>query len=47
MKQGKRNTIGIEFQNLDEKNKPEAKQRVLGNRTIVYLYDLITAENLQ
>ncbi len=38
--------IGCEFQVLDDKNHPDAKQGVNGNRTVGSLYDLITAENL-
>ena len=32
---------------LDDKNHPDAKKGVLGNRTVGSLYDLITAKNLQ
>lgn len=38
--------IGCEFQILDNKNHPDAKQGVNGNRTVGSLYDLIAAENL-
>ena len=38
--------IGCEFQILDDKNHPDAKMGVTGNRTIGSLYDLITAGNL-
>ena len=38
--------IGCEFQILDDKNHPDAKLGVAGNRTVGSLYDLITAENL-
>ena len=47
MNQGKGSSIGLEFQILDDKNHPDAKEGVLGNRTVASLYDLITAENLQ
>jgi hypothetical protein len=38
--------IGCEFQILDDRQHPDAKMGVQGNRTIGSLYDLITAENL-
>lgn len=38
--------IGCEFQVLDDKNHPDAKMGVNGNRTVGSLYDLITASNL-
>ncbi len=38
--------LGPEFQILDDKLHPDAKEGVNGNRTIGSLYDLITAENL-
>ena len=38
--------IGSEFQILDDKNHPDAKNGVAGNRTLGSLYDLIAAENL-
>ena len=44
---GTGSSIGLEFQILDDKNHPDAKEGVLGNRTVASLYDLITAENLQ
>ena len=47
LNQGKGSSIGLEFQILDDKNHPDAKEGVLGNRTVASLYDLITAENLQ
>ena len=47
MNKGKGSSIGLEFQILDDKNHPDAKEGVLGNRTVASLYDLITAENLQ
>lgn len=38
--------IGCEFQILDDRNHPDAKMGIKGNRTVGSLYDLITAENL-
>jgi hypothetical protein len=38
--------LGPEFQILDDKEHPDAKEGVNGNRTTGSLYDLITAENL-
>ncbi|MFT6867599.1 MAG: hypothetical protein ACJA08_002442 [Cyclobacteriaceae bacterium] len=38
--------IGCEFQLLDDKNHPDAKMGVNGNRTVGSLYDLISPENL-
>ncbi|NVK84760.1 MAG: DUF1080 domain-containing protein [Cytophagia bacterium] len=38
--------IGAEFQILDDRNHPDAKMGVNGNRTVGSLYDLIAAENL-
>lgn len=47
MNKGEGSSIGLEFQILDDKNHPDSKKGVLGNRTVGSLYDLITAENLQ
>ena len=44
---GEGSAIGCEFQILDDKVHPDAKEGVNGNRTLGSLYDLITAENLQ
>jgi hypothetical protein len=41
----KMSAIGLEFQVLDDKNHPDAKKGVKGNRTIGSLYDLIPAKS--
>lgn len=46
LNKGSGSAIGCEFQILDDKNHPDAKLGVKGNRTVSSLYDLITAENL-
>ena len=46
LNKGTGSAIGCEFQILDDKNHPDAKAGINGNRTIGSLYDLITAENL-
>ena len=46
IQKGKGSAIGLEYQILDDKNHPDAKQGVNGNRTVASLYDLIKAENL-
>jgi hypothetical protein len=46
LNKGKGSAIGCEFQILDDKNHPDAKAGVNGNRTLGSLYDLITAEGL-
>ena len=43
---GPGSAIGLEFQILDDKNHPDAKQGVKGNRTLGSAYDLIASENL-
>ena len=47
LNKGEGSAIGCEFQILDDKVHPDAKEGVNGNRTMGSLYDLITAENLQ
>ena len=46
LNKGKGSAIGLEFQLLDDKKHPDAKNGVDGNRTLSSLYDMITAENL-
>lgn len=46
LNKGKGSAIGCEFQILDDKNHPDAKAGVHGNRTLGSLYDLIAAEGL-
>lgn len=46
LNKGTGSAIGCEFQILDDKNHPDAKMGVAGNRTVSSLYDLISAENL-
>lgn len=43
LNKGKGSSIGCEFQILDDKFHPDAKQGKAGNRTLASLYDLITA----
>ena len=47
LNKGEGSAIGLEYQILDDKNHPDAKKGVFGNRTVASLYDLIPAENLQ
>jgi hypothetical protein len=47
LNKGEGSAIGCEYQVLDDKVHPDAKEGVAGNRTLASLYDLITAENLQ
>ena len=43
LNKGTGSAIGCEFQILDDKNHPDAKKGVKGNRTLASLYDLIPA----
>lgn len=45
LNKGEGSSIGCEFQILDDKNHPDAKLGVKGNRTLGSLYDLIPASN--
>jgi 3-keto-disaccharide hydrolase len=45
LNKGEGSAIGLEFQVLDDKKHPDAKQGKNGNRTVGSLYDLIRAEN--
>jgi hypothetical protein len=45
LNKGEGSAIGLEFQVLDDKNHPDAKMGMNGNRTVGSLYDLIRAEN--
>jgi len=43
---GAGSAIGCEFQILDDRNHPDAKKGIAGNRTLASLYDLIKADAL-
>jgi len=43
---GEGSSIGCEYQILDDKKHPDAKEGVAGNRTVASLYDLIKADAL-
>lgn len=43
---GKKSPLGLEYQVLDDEKHPDAKQGVVGNRTIASLYDLIPSDKL-
>lgn len=46
LNKGPGSSIGLEYQILDDKNHPDAKEGVGGNRMVASLYDLIPAGNL-
>jgi len=46
LNKGTGSAIGLEYQILDDKEHPDAKMGVNGDRTVASLYDMIKAENL-
>jgi hypothetical protein len=46
LNKGVGSAIGLEYQILDDNLHPDAKEGVMGNRTVGSLYDLLTARNL-
>ncbi|MEN8158346.1 MAG: DUF1080 domain-containing protein [Bacteroidota bacterium] len=46
LNRGEGSAIGCEFQILDDRNHPDAKNGIQGNRTLASLYDLIRADAL-
>lgn len=46
LNKGSGSAIGLEFQVLDDKEHPDAKKGMNGNRTVGSLYDLIRADNI-
>ncbi len=46
LNKGTGSAIGLEYQVLDDKDHPDAKEGISGNRTVGSLYDMIMAENL-
>jgi len=46
LNKGAGSAIGCEFQILDDRNHPDAKMGIKGNRMVGSLYDLIAAENI-
>ncbi len=47
LNKGEGSSIGCEFQILDDRDHPDAKMGVNGNRTLASLYDLIAANGLE
>ncbi|MFN8432037.1 MAG: DUF1080 domain-containing protein [Spirosomataceae bacterium] len=44
--EGRKAALGLEYQVLDDEKHPDAKQGVVGNRTMASLYDLIPSDKL-